>query len=78
MSEQVVKVTRKGQVTIPSTLRKKLKIRRGSKLRVSQSDDSVVMKPLPDIEDLAGIHSGKITPEEIRKELDRMRSNDRY
>ena len=78
MLEQAVKVTRKGQVTIPSKYRKKFNIREGSKLLVSQDDDLIIMRPVPDIEDLAGIHSGKITLEEMRKELDRMRSNDRY
>jgi len=45
---------------------------------VSQDKDRIIMKPLPDIEDLAGVHSGKITLEEMRRELDRMRSEDRY
>ena len=78
MSEQAVKVTRKGQVTIPSRYRKKFNIREGSKLLVSQHDDLIIMKPVPNIEDLAGIHSGKITLAEMRKELDHMRSIDRY
>ncbi|MDG6996730.1 MAG: AbrB/MazE/SpoVT family DNA-binding domain-containing protein [Nitrososphaerota archaeon] len=78
MSEQAVKVTRKGQVTIPSQYRKKFNIREGSKLLVSQDDNLIIMKPVPNIEDLAGIHSGKISLEEMKKELDRMRSIDMY
>ncbi|MCL4518942.1 MAG: AbrB/MazE/SpoVT family DNA-binding domain-containing protein [Thaumarchaeota archaeon] len=73
-----MKVTGKSQATIPSRYRKKFNIRAGSKLLVSQDDDFIIMKPVPDVEDLAGIHSGKITLEEMRKELDLMRSNGRY
>lgn len=71
-------MTRKGQVTIPVEYRKKLRIREGTKLIVSQDKDHIVMKPLPDIEELAGVHSDKITLKEMKKELDRMRSEDRY
>lgn len=78
MSEVAVKVTRKGQVTIPVEYRRKLRIREGTRLIVSQDKDAIIMKPVPDIEDLAGIHSGKIALEEMRKELDRLRSEDRY
>ena len=73
-----MKVTRKGQVTIPAAYRKKLHIREGTRLIVSQDQDSIIMKPVPDIEDLAGIHSGKVTLKAMRRVLDRMRSEDRY
>ena len=78
MSEVSVKVTRKGQVTIPVEYRKKLHIREGTRLIVSQNRDGVFMKPVPDIEDLTGIHAGKMTLAEARRELDKMRSEDRY
>ncbi|MBI2937379.1 MAG: AbrB/MazE/SpoVT family DNA-binding domain-containing protein [Thaumarchaeota archaeon] len=78
MSEETVKVTRKGQVTIPATYRKKLRIREGTRLIVLQNKDTIVMKPIPNIEDLAGAHAGKITLEEMKKELNWMRSEDRY
>ena len=78
MSEVAVKVTRKGQVTIPVAYRKKLRIHEGTKIVVSQEKDTIIMKPIPDIEELAGVHSGKIALEGMRRELDKMRSEDRY
>jgi len=78
MSEATVKVTRKGQVTIPVAFRKKLRIREGTKLIVSQEKGHITMEPVPDLEELVGIHSGKITLKEMKNELDRMRSEDRY
>lgn len=78
MSEVAVKVTRKGQVTIPVEYRKKLRIREGTRLIVSQDRENIVMRPVPDIEDLAGAHSEKVALGEMRRELDRMRTEDRY
>ena len=78
MSEITVRVTRKGQVTIPVPYRRRLHIREGTRLTVSQERDAIIMKPVPDIEDLAGVNAEKVTIEEMRKELDRMRREDRY
>ncbi len=71
-------MTRKGQVTIPVAYRRRLRIREGTRLMVSQGKESIIMKPVPDIEDLAGVHSEKISLEEMRSELNRTRSEDRY
>ncbi len=71
-------MTRKGQVTIPALYRKRLQIRQGTKLLVSQTDNVIILKPVQDIEDLVGVHAGKISLAEMRKELDEMRSKDRY
>ncbi len=78
MSDETVKVTRKGQVTIPALYRKRLQIRQGTKLLVSQSDNLIILKPVQDIEDLVGVHAGEVPLAEMRKELDEMRSKDRY
>jgi AbrB family looped-hinge helix DNA binding protein len=40
--------TIKGQVTIPVGLRKKLKIQRGTRLRVEECNGKIIMEPLPD------------------------------
>jgi len=78
LSEQLVLVTRKGQVTIPVQHRRRYKIREGMKLRIIDTPSGLVLKPLTPIEDLAGIDAGKISIDEMRKRLDEMRSKDRY
>lgn len=78
MSEVSVKVTRKGQVTIPAPYRRKLHIEEGTKLIVSQDNDAIIMRPVPELEDLAGIHANKVSLEEMRRDLDKMRTEDRY
>ena len=71
-------VTRKGQVTIPASKRKKYGIREGMRVLVKESSDGILIKPIIPIEDLAGIDAGKVTLEQMRKKLDHIRSRDRY
>jgi AbrB family looped-hinge helix DNA binding protein len=78
LSEELVVVTRKGQVTIPVEHRRKYKIREGMKLRVVDTPNGLVLKPVTPIEDLAGTDAGRISLNEMRKRLDEMRSKDRY
>ena len=76
--DQLVKVTRKGQVTIPIEQRRKYMIREGMRLLVREAPGGILFTPIPQLEDLAGVDAGKVTPQEMRKNLDRMRSEDRY
>lgn len=39
-------VTSKGQVVIPASLRRKLRLQRGAKLAVSEKDGQIIMKVL--------------------------------
>ncbi len=71
-------VTRKGQVTIPASKRKKYGIREGMLVLVKESGDGILIKPITPIEDLAGVDAGKVTLEEMKKKLDDIRRRDRY
>jgi AbrB family looped-hinge helix DNA binding protein len=71
-------VTRKGQVTIPVEHRRRYKIREGMKLKIVDTRDGLILKPLTPIEELAGADAGTISLEQMRKRLDEMRSKDRY
>ncbi len=70
---QKVKVTRKGQTTIPAEIRAQLGIKEGDELIVEASDQSVVFKKIPRIEDCVGIFAGHASVEELKKEIDKMR-----
>ena len=78
MSEQTVLVTRKGQVTIPVSKRKKYGIREGMHVLMSDSSEGIMIKPITPIEDLAGVDANKISLEQMRKKLDDLRTQDRY
>lgn len=73
MPKEVV-VTRRGQTTIPTEVRKRLGIEVGSKLRVEVQNHSVVLTKVPSVFDLAG--TSKLSMEEASKQLDTMRERD--
>ena len=74
--EYEVKVTRKGQTTIPAALRKKYNITEGSRLLVVDAGQGILMKPSLKTSDLAGSGSDYATPEEMKKLLDKLREED--
>ena len=75
MAEEVL-VTRKGQTTIPAKLRKKYRIREGTRLEVIDSGSGILLKPKPSTVDLAGSGSKHSNPQEMKRLLDRMREED--
>jgi|AGTN01.3.fsa_nt_gi looped-hinge helix DNA binding domain, AbrB family len=71
--QKFVKVTRKGQTTIPAEIRKKLRIKEGDVLAVETMDEMVTYRRVPSILDCAGIFAGHADVVEIKKELDKLR-----
>ena len=71
--ENVVKVTRRGQTTIPVEFREKLGIKEGDELLVEATEQGILFRPIPKLEDMAGIDAGYGAPEELKKELDKLR-----
>lgn len=69
---QEVVVTRRGQTTIPTAIRKKLGIEEGTRLKVEIEGDKVVLVKVPSLFDLAG--TSKLTKEEAFRRLDSMRA----
>ena len=78
MSDEIVLVTRKGQVTIPASKRKKYGIKEGMQVMFKDSAAGIVIQPITPIEELAGIDAGKISLGEMKRMLDDMRRQDRY
>jgi AbrB family looped-hinge helix DNA binding protein len=71
--QNIVKVTRRGQTTIPAEFREKLGIKEGDELMVEATEKGILFKPIPKLEDMAGIDAEYGTPEEIKKEIDKLR-----
>ena len=71
--ENVVKVTRRGQTTIPAKFRAELGIKEGDQLFVKILEEGILFKIIPKLEDMAGIDSAYGTPEEMKKKLDKLR-----
>ena len=71
-----VKVTRKGQTTIPVALRSKYGIVEGTRLIVVESDQGILFKRAPSTADLAGSGSAHASPKEMKAALDKLRVED--
>jgi len=73
IEENVVKVTRRGQTTIPQSLRQQYGIKEGDRLIVEATENGILFKPIPNLLDMAGIDAGYATPEQVNKMIDRLR-----
>jgi AbrB family looped-hinge helix DNA binding protein len=71
--QKIVKITRKGQTTIPAKIRQQLGIKEGDELVVEVVEQGVVFKRIPKMEDCAGIFAGHADVSELKKEIDRLR-----
>jgi AbrB family looped-hinge helix DNA binding protein len=71
--QNIVKVTRRGQTTIPAEIRKKLGIKEGDQLWVETTEKGVLFKPIPRLEDMAGVDAKYGNVEEIKKKIDKLR-----
>ena len=74
--ETEIVVKKKGQTTIPARIRKKFKIEEGTRLKVIETDEGILLKPKKSIWDMIGAYSQFGTPEEMKKELDKLRHED--
>ncbi len=75
MKEEIVNVSSKGQIVLPSDIREELHIEKGRRMVVTIKDGVVVMKPLKKLSELKGVLAGTNkdldkTIKELRKEWD--------
>ncbi|ELY84973.1 AbrB/MazE/SpoVT family DNA-binding domain-containing protein [Natrinema altunense] len=55
---EVVRVSQKGQTTIPKALREKFGIETPGEVFVHEEDERIVIEPVPSPDELHGIHAG--------------------
>jgi AbrB family looped-hinge helix DNA binding protein len=70
---ETVTVSSKGQVTIPSKLRRRLKIAKGEKLLVVNEDNAIKLVPVPKLSKLAGVDKELFANRKPSEELVTMR-----
>ena len=63
------RITKKGQVTVPSRLRKRFHIEAGKAIEFEESDRGILIKPVHDIVDSAGALSKYASAEEMIHEI---------
>ena len=74
-ARKVIKVTRRGQTTIPVEFRRRHRIQEGSRLEVEDRGESLLIRPVPSLEDLGGSLSKKTTLERLLKVLEKSRED---
>jgi len=74
--ETEIVVKKKGQTTIPVRIRRKFKIEEGTRLEVVETAEGILLKPKKSFWDMIGAYSEFGTPEEVKKELDKLRHED--
>ena len=70
---EAVTVTSKGQVTIPSRLRRELNIEEGEKLLVIPEGGAIKMIPVPKLSKLAGVDREVFEGKKPSEEIEAMR-----
>lgn len=71
MEEEVLKVSSKGQVVLPSEVRRTLGISKGQRLVVTVEGGVILMKPVRRLSEMGGIMKGLRL--DSRKAVDRLR-----
>ena len=69
----IVKVTRRGQTTIPQEFRKKFGIKEGDELVVEPTEDGLLFKVIPKLEESAGIYARFGNVDEIKRQIEKLR-----
>lgn len=70
---EVVTVSSKGQVTIPSKFRKRLRIVKGERFLVVQEDNAIKLIPVPKLSKLAGVDEDVFRGRKPSEEIEVMR-----
>lgn len=68
-----MKVTRRGQTTIPLEFRKKLGIKEGDELLVGLHHEGILIKVIPRLEKLAGVDAKSGDVGEVKREIEKLR-----
>lgn len=68
------KVTKKGQITIPVKYRRKSNLREGVIVEFEETEEGLVIRPVPDIADSSGALAKHADPEELLADLIKSRS----
>lgn len=73
----VVRISQKGQATIPKSLREKFGIETPGEVFVYEDDGRIIIEPVPSLEDLHGIHAGEHESGEILAKTQALREKER-
>jgi len=73
----VIRVSKKGQATIPKKLRERFGIDTPGKVLIHEEDGKIVVEPLPSVEEMQGVHAGHYEKGEVLEHLREMNDEDK-
>lgn len=74
---EVVRVSQKGQATIPKELREKFEIETPGEVFVYESRGRIVIEPVPSPDDLHGIHAGERERGEVLERVRELKEDEK-
>ena len=74
---EVIRVSRKGQATIPKELRERFSIETPGKVLIHEEEGKIVVEPLPSVEEMQGVHAERYEKGEVLQHLQEMKEEDK-
>lgn len=73
---RVVRISQKGQATIPKPLREKFGIETPGEVFIYEDEGRIIIEPVPTLAELHGIHAGDHEPGEVLAKVEELREED--
>jgi len=74
---EVIRVSKKGQATIPKRLRERFGIDTPGKVLIREEAGKIVVEPLPSVKEMQGVHAGRYEEGAVLDHLREMNAEDR-
>lgn len=74
---RIIRVSKKGQATIPKDLRERFGIETPGKVLIHEEGGKIVVEPLPSVEEMQGVHAGRYEKSEVLEHLRDMNEEDK-
>lgn len=75
---EIVRVSQKGQATIPKALREKFDIETPGEVFIYEEGDRIIIEPVPTLDELHGIHAGDHEPGEVLAKMRELRDEEKH
>lgn len=73
---EVVRVSQKGQATIPKALREKFGIETPGEVFVYEEGERIIVEPIPSLDELHGIHAGDHEAGEVLEKVRELKNEE--
>lgn len=73
----IIRVSKKGQATIPKELRERFGIETPGKVLIHEEEGKIVVEPLPSVEEMQGVHAGRYEKGDVLEHLQEMKEEDK-